>query len=77
MGARWVAKTLYREAKQIGPVVLHTKVSQKRLPDGEALLRASDTPPSKEQLELLRVAQYSPDTPDEQLLRASTESNDR
>ncbi|MCW3098546.1 MAG: hypothetical protein JWL77_4164 [Chthonomonadaceae bacterium] len=72
LGALWCAKYLFREAKQIAPVALLTKASLNRLPEIETLVRASDVPPSHQQAELLRAAQYGKETPAEELLRAST-----
>lgn len=77
LGALWCAKYLFREVKQTAPVALLTKASLNRLRDDDILVRASDPPPSNQQMELLRVAQDGLDTPAEQLVRASQENKDK
>lgn len=73
LGSLWCAKSLFREAKQIAPVALLTKASLNRLPDAEALVRASGIPPAQQCAELLRAAQNGKETPPEELLRAVQE----
>lgn len=55
-------------------VGLITSQNAHLLPPKDSLVRASDLPPSQQQDELLRVAQYGKETPPEQLLRAGEES---
>jgi hypothetical protein len=60
------------KATTIESVELLTHQNSHLLPPEETLVRASDAPPSQQQTELLRAAQYGKETPAEELLRATT-----
>ena len=65
-------KFLYTKAKSMEAVALITRHNTGHLPAVETLVRASGLPPSHQQAELLRAAQYGNETPPEELLRATT-----
>lgn len=69
--AMWFGKILFRSANHIEPVVLITKHNANQLPDAETLVRGSDCPAVDQHAELLRAAQHGPQTPADQLLRAT------
>ena len=68
-----VAEKAMREAKAPLDAVPLTRTNIGDLPAPETLVRASQQPPQEQQTELLRAAIQGPDTPPEQLLRATKE----
>jgi hypothetical protein len=64
------------KANTVEAVGLLTHHNSHLLPPEESLVRASDVPPSQQQTELLRAAQYGKETPAQELLRASTDGQD-
>jgi hypothetical protein len=67
-----IADKVQNAAKKIETVAPITRHNTGDLPIVETLVRASNLPPSIQQAELLRAAQYGKDTPAEELLRATT-----
>jgi hypothetical protein len=67
----WYATTLFKDAHQIESVELITRRNVKELPADETLLRGSDRPRTDSYDELLRATGQEPETPSEQLLRAT------
>jgi len=71
-GMLFVAYWLFKKERKIERVSPITTRTTSSLPPEETLVRPSDLPPSQQQAELLRAAQYGKGTPAEELLRAST-----
>jgi hypothetical protein len=67
-------KSMLKNANKVEPVELITRRNAGKLPEAETLVRGSDQPATAEQAELLRAARQSPETPPEQLLRATLET---
>ena len=67
----FVASLAYKEERKVERVAPLTKRAADRLPPEESLVRASDISASGQQAELLRMAAQGPETPAEQLLRAT------
>ena len=70
-----IARLAFQGVRQAEPVALLTKTSAKGLPEVETLVRGSHLPATAEQVELLRAARHSVETPPEQLLRAVQQSS--
>jgi hypothetical protein len=68
----FIAFRLYKRERKIERVELITTQNAHLLPPKESLVRASNMPPSQQQAELLRTAQYGKETHAEELLRATT-----
>jgi hypothetical protein len=71
--ALWGSMIAMCEANNIEPVALITRQNTGLLPEVETLVRGSDRPETAEQAELLRAVRQSPESPPEQLLRATNE----
>lgn len=61
----------FKKERKVERVVPITNRTATTLPPEESLVRASALPPSHQQAELLRAAQYGKETPAEELLRAT------
>ena len=64
-------RSMFKNAKKVEAVAPITRHNTGLLPEVETLVRASDSPPSQQQTELLRAANCGKGTPAEELLRAS------
>jgi hypothetical protein len=71
-GVFFLAYSFWKKERTIERVAPITKRTTSTLPPEESLVRASAVPPSQQQAELLRAAQYGKETPAEELLRATT-----
>jgi hypothetical protein len=76
IGLRWMpyVKEMYNKAREIEPVAPITRHNTGHLPEVETLVRGSDRPVTAEQAELLRAVRQTPESPPEQLLRATQEN---
>ena len=72
VAAVWFGVSFFKAGRRMEPVAPITRHNTGQLPEVETLARASDAPPSNQQAELLRAAQYCKETPAEELLRATT-----
>jgi len=69
--ALWFAFVMFHRAREIEPVAPITKYNADQLPVSETLVRASARPLTEQGTELLRPLTHQPETPSDQLLRAT------
>jgi hypothetical protein len=71
----WFAKAMFKYGEEVESVELITRHNTCHLPVADTLGRSSERPSTDQQAELLRAAGQGPETPAEELLRATNQEN--